>query len=285
MSSALSYESIAQRNQPYPVLEEVEVEFDLDDSLTKEYVGDFIDALVMRLTLLIDEAKVKGISDLLFAYLAVILMMRIDYVNSRRIAKRPKDNDLCLPRFFSNILEQIGKVDAVKFGITLKPVLKTDRSEIWTKASQALPIEGLFAKTQNESGEEGEAPQAEPEAQIPSLDQQARWINEATTRLKRVFAQANVKPAICLPVSSQGTLDFMVLQCRKQVVYGNRDDIPPLFALFAAVVGVHQKAGIFFPGVNYGTFAQMRESVRLVAQLDTDNREQKDVNSGSGSRK
>lgn len=279
MSSGLSYDSIANRTQPHPTVQEVEVDFNMADSLFKDYTEEFSNALLSKASLLVDDVKVKGLKALIQIYLTILLMFRIDYVNNKRIPIRPKDNDLAIPKFFSNILEQVGKVDASKYGIVLIPRFLGSPKLIWERAFKILNVEeesfDLQFTTEDVEDEETQAKVSNQfdKNGIPSLELQARWINKATLQLKRVFTQTNVKPGVCLPVSSTGTLDFMVLQCTDKVVYANRDDIHPLFALYAAVVGMHQKAGVFFPGINYGTFAQLRQGVNLAAQLDVDGKE------------
>lgn len=115
-----------------------EVEIRLDAGVLREYKRELYACWDAA-------AQVRGIvlnftEEDLSKYIDMLIKIRVDYVNSKRVVIGPTDR-VCVPSFLSLVLSNVGKVSNVDYGLELIPIVtgapEIDEEFIW-KVSRSI---------------------------------------------------------------------------------------------------------------------------------------------------
>lgn len=244
---------------------EQKVEFNVKDSVFQYYVDDVVNNFEMRIdpTEPFDRTEVRKHLE---AYLIVLLGMRIDYVNRLQVAIKPAEPIFAIPGTFSLALEQVGRVDVSnRLGFILMPELTV--RDYWKDAFKLCPPASLsIPKEQERMNDKGEL----EKFKLTEVETRQRWLECMARKMRRLFSKAHITDfSDCMPVSKCGTLDFMCMHIVNSEILGPSAEIHPVYALCAAILGVHQVGGVYERNVMpYMTFAQCRTCVVEAANLE-----------------
>lgn len=261
------FQKAADSVKPFSMDTTVYVDFDLSDSLFE----DAVEEEVMVISASANPAAKLDLDDMkkfMAIYLAILLGLRIDWVLGNRVPIKPDEPQFTVPVFFTVILCQIGRVLAnADRGYTLLPSNK--EADYWTRVTKEYAL-GCDVTTE---------------------DGRRQWLRAASMKMRQWYNVSHIEYADAMIKSKDGSLDLMMMHVvenemvarapqdatheelralrAQNEVRSDRGDRHPIFALAAAVVGVHQRFVCALQASNYGTFSMLRGSLSKVADLES----------------
>lgn len=116
---------LAEKSVTVAPLEVVDVEVQLNGrspvllTYVRELAANIDNVVAMR------GGSIEITEEDLAKYVALLVKLRVDYVNGKRVPFRPTDM-ICVPSFVSLVLSSIGKVHHIELGLELHPVFIGD---------------------------------------------------------------------------------------------------------------------------------------------------------------
>jgi hypothetical protein len=205
--------------------EVVEVKVDLMSEVLDAYGSELYSNI--ENSVLMRGGRVPFTEQELHDYLSLVVRMRVDYVNGRRVPFRPTDV-IAIPSFVSVVLQNLGVVHHLELGLELRPVIEGE-NKAWSEEDTSLMLKVSRG--------------------IMSLGNYGLEYAKGYDRNK------------------EGSFDFMAMSVLNDMVMGTTRDTHPVNALLASTLSISGIEVALSPRIVYGSVNHFTHLVKHLASL------------------